>query len=132
MQSLQQHSNTHNSSQEKVILVVEDDDSIGSMLLETLSQETPYKPVLVNDGFEALEAVRSTKPDLFITDYRLPNMNGIELYDRLRRTRNFDNTPAIIMSAYLPEDEVRKRRLIGLSKPFEIDEFLETIEKLIQ
>jgi hypothetical protein len=36
------------------------------------------------------------------------------------------------MSAYLPEDEVRKRRLIGLSKPFEIDEFLETIEKLIQ
>jgi CheY-like chemotaxis protein len=132
MQSLQQRSNTHNSSQEKVILVVEDDDSIGSMLLETLSQETPYKPVLVNDGFEALEAVRSTKPDLFITDYRLPNMNGIELYDRLRRTRNFDNTPAIIMSAYLPEDEVRKRRLIGLSKPFEIDEFLETIEKLIQ
>ncbi len=131
MQSLQ-HSNTHNSSLEKVILVVEDDDSIGSMLLETLSQETPYKTVLVNDGFQALQAVRSTKPDLFITDYRLPNMNGIELYDRLRRTRNFDDTPAIIMSAYLPEEEVRKRQLIGLSKPFEIDEFLETIEKLIQ
>jgi DNA-binding response OmpR family regulator len=131
MQSLQQHSNTHHSSPEKIILVVEDDDNIGSMLLETLSQETPYKPVLVNDGFEALEAVRSTKPDLFITDYRLPNMNGIELYDRLRHTRNFDNTPTIIMSAYLPVDEVRKRRLIGLSKPFEIDEFLETIEKLI-
>jgi CheY-like chemotaxis protein len=132
MQSLQQHSNTHDSSLEKIILVVEDDDSIGSMLLETLSQETPYKPVLVSDGFEALEAVCSTKPDLFITDYRLPNMNGIELYDRLRRTHNFDDTPSIIMSAYLPVDEVRKRRLIGLSKPFEIDEFLETIEKLIQ
>ena len=131
MQSLQ-HSDAHNSSLEKIILVVEDDDSIGSMLLETLSQETPYKPVLVNDGFEALRTIRSTKPDLFITDYRLPNMNGIELYDRLRRTHNFDNTPTIIMSAYLPEEEVRKRRLIGLSKPFEIDEFLETVEKLIQ
>jgi CheY-like chemotaxis protein len=112
--------------------VVEDDDSIGSMLVETLSQETPYKPVLVNDGFQALQAIRSTKPDLFITDYRLPNMNGIELYDRLRHTRNFDDTPAIIMSAYLPVEEVKKRQLIGLSKPFEIDEFLETIEKLIK
>ncbi|GHO94071.1 sporulation initiation phosphotransferase F [Reticulibacter mediterranei] len=131
MQSLQQQPNTHNPSPEKIILVVEDDDSIGSMLLEALSQETPYKPVWVSDGFQALQAVRSTKPDLFITDYRLPNMNGIELYDRLRGTHNFDNTPAIIMSAYLPEDEVRKRRLIGLNKPFEIDEFLETIEKLI-
>jgi len=131
MQSLQ-HSNTHNSSLEKVILVVEDDDSIGSMLLETLSQETPYKTVLVNDGFQALQVARSTKPDLFITDYRLPNMNGIELYDHLHRTCVLANTPTIIMSAYLPEEEVRKRQLISLSKPFEIDEFLETVEKLIQ
>ena len=67
----------------------------------------------------------------FITDYHLPHINGIELYDRLHSTDDLANTPAIIMSAYLPEEEVRKRHLISLSKPFELDELLDTVEKLL-
>lgn len=116
---------------DKTILVVEDDDSIGALLVEALSQETPYQAVLVTDGLQALQLVHQVKPCLFITDYRLPHMDGIELYDRLRSSRELADTPAIIMSAYLPEEEVKKRKLVCLNKPFELDELLNTVEKLL-
>lgn len=116
---------------DKTILVVEDDDGIGSLLVEALSQETPYRALLVTDGWQALRVIHDVKPCLFITDYRLPLMNGIELYDRLRSTQTLADTPTIIMSAYLPEEEVARRKLISLRKPFELDELLNTVEKLL-
>jgi|SRR5947209_20619806 len=115
----------------KVILVVEDDDNIGTFLVEALSQETPYKAVLVTDGFAALKAVHDIKPALFITDYRLPAMDGIELCDRLHILQGLENTPIIIMSAYLPQEEIKKRNLISLSKPFELDDLLNAINRLL-
>jgi DNA-binding response OmpR family regulator len=120
-----------NNRLDKTILVVEDDDGIGSLLVEALSQETPYKALLVTDGWQALRVIHDVKPCLFITDYRLPLMNGIELYDRLRSTQALADTPTIIMSAYLPEEEVAKRKLISLRKPFDLDDLLDTVEKLL-
>lgn len=122
---------TEQEQREKTILVVEDDDNIGSLLVEVLLQETSYKAVWVADGLQALNVVRSVKPSLFITDYRLPYMDGIELYDRLRSTEDLADTPTIIMSAYLPEEEVKKRQLISLSKPFDLDELLNTVAQLL-
>lgn len=116
---------------DKTILVVEDDASIGTLLVEALAQETPYSAVLVTDGIQALNVARNVKPCLFITDYWLPHINGLELYDRLQATKDLADTPTIIMSAYLPEHEIRKRNLIGLNKPFDLDEFLEVVEKLL-
>ena len=112
-----------------VILVVEDDESIGTFVVQALVQETPYDAVLVTDGLQALRLVDEVKPHLFITDYCLPHMNGIELYDRIHSI--FSDTPAIIMSAYLPEQEVKERRLVGLNKPFELDELLDTVDRLL-
>lgn len=120
-----------NCSAAKTILVVEDDDNIGAFLVEALSQETPYRTVLVRDGLEALKAVRNIKPALFITDYRLPSMDGIELYDRLYALHELENTPIIIMSAYLPKQEIKKRKLISLNKPFELDDLLNTVNRLL-
>ena len=114
-----------------VILVIEDDDSIGTFLVEALSQETPYKAILVTDGLQALQLVHNVKPSLVITDYRLPHINGLELYDMLQSLQLLKNTPTIIMSAHLPVQEVRKRNLIGLNKPFELDDLLNTVERLL-
>jgi DNA-binding response OmpR family regulator len=118
-------------SSNKTILVVEDDDGIGTMLVEALAQETPYKVLLANNAVQALQMLHEIKPSLFITDYHLPFMNGIEFYDRLRSKRELARTPAIIISASLPVEEVYKRQLIGFHKPFELDELLDTVEHLM-
>jgi CheY-like chemotaxis protein len=65
------------------ILLVEDDPNIGSFLVEAIAQETPYRAIVASDSHAALKLVRHFTPCLFILDYGLPGMNGIELYDRL-------------------------------------------------
>jgi DNA-binding response OmpR family regulator len=116
----------------KTILVIEDDTNIGSLLVEALSLETPYNALLATDGFQAIDIVRTIKPCLFITDYCLPYMSGIELYDRLHSTRGLEDVPGIVMSAaYLPEGEIRKRQLVCLHKPFDLDDLLCTIDRLV-
>ncbi len=131
MQNIESPSPTKGKIDDKTILVVEDDTSIGTLLVEALAMETPYSAMLVTDGMQALNVACNIKPCLFITDYWLPHINGLELYDRLQATKDLADTPTIIMSAYLPEQEIKKRNLIGLNKPFELDEFLEVVEKLL-
>ena len=131
MQHTEEQSLRGQDNPNKTILVVEDDDSIGSLLIEALSLETSYDAVLVTDAFQAMRVIHSIKPCLFITDYRLPQMDGIELYDRLQTMGDIAGTPAIIMSAHMPENEVRKRHLVSLHKPFELDDLLNTVERLL-
>src|SRR6266568_6750299 len=115
----------------KMVLVVEDDVGIGNFLVQAILQETSHQAMLVTDGFQALKAVASIKPSLFILDYQLPRMNGIELYDKLHTTKGLEEIPAIVISARLPKREIEKRKIIAMSKPLELDDFLNTIEKLL-
>src|SRR5215471_16585445 len=115
----------------KSILVVEDDSDIGLFLVQAISQETPYQAMLVTDGFQALKAIASIKPNLFILDYWLPSMNGIELYDRLHATDGLQEVPTIMISAQLPRRELIKRNIHSLNKPLELDEFLRLVERLL-
>lgn len=115
----------------KTILVVEDDEDIGSFIVEALLQETSYQALLVTTGSKALETVKTIKPNLFVLDYLLPRMNGIDLYDRLHSSKDLEDIPAIMISANLPSGEARKRKITCLKKPFELDDLLQTIEELI-
>src|SRR6266700_664762 len=95
-------------------------------------EDTKAKMVLVvEDGVQALKAVASIKPSLFILDYQLPRMNGIELYDQLHAIQGFESIPAIIVSARLPRKEIEKRKVIPMNKPLELDDFLNTIDRLL-
>src|SRR6266487_2682382 len=115
----------------KTVLVVEDDTGIGNFLVQAILQETPYHAMLVADGFQALKAVANIKPSLFILDYQLPRMNGIELYDQLHATKGLEHIPAVVISARLPRQEIEKRKIIAMSKPLELDDFLNAIENLL-
>ena len=117
---------------EKTVLVVEDDAGIGHVLVQFIGQETPYHPLLVTTGSDALQAVRVTRPSLLLLDYRLPGMTGIELYDHLQSTEGGAAIPAIMISATLPHREIVQRQIVGMKKPFDIDNLLQTIENLIR
>lgn len=125
----QKRSGTHSGV--KTILLVEDDANIGEVLVQAITQETPFLAVLVEDGFQALKTVEGVKPNLFILDYQLPRMNGIELYDQLHANEGLAHVPAIMMSARLPYKEIETRKILGMNKPIDLDEFLQTIEELV-
>ncbi len=122
---------TEAHAQVKTILIVEDDIYIGEVLVQAIMQETPFIAVLVQSGDEALKTVKGIKPNLFILDYQLPRMNGIELYDELHTNTGLERVPALMISAQLPIKELKKRNIKGMNKPLELDDFLQTIEQFL-
>ena len=117
----------------KTILLVEDDEGNGMLIAQLISQETSYHVVVARDWHEAWRIIFAIKPDLFIIDYRLPFMNGIELYDLLHAHKELQHIPAILISATLRYEiaqQLEERDLFFLNKPFELQEFIEAIENV--
>ena len=114
---------------EQTILIVEDDQDIGVMVATLLELETPYQTRLAQDGQEALTIARDTPPSLLVLDYQLPGINGVQLYDHLRTLPGLEHVPAVLMSANLPVEEMKKRKMVGLCKPFDVNELIETVRQ---
>jgi len=103
------------------ILIVEDDADIGKFLQRLIEEETPYNTAVITNGLQALEKAPQIHPCLLLLDYRLPGLNGVELYDRLQQKEETSGVPAIMMSATLPVAELQRRGIHPLRKPMDID-----------
>lgn len=115
----------------KTILLVEDDAAIAELLVQIIVQETPYQVLSVADGLQALDMVQNIKPDLLLLDYWLPVIHGIELYDRLSAMRGMEQVPTIMLSVNPPLQEIKKRQITCLRKPFDVDQLLHTIQSMM-
>jgi CheY-like chemotaxis protein len=103
-------------------------------LTEAFSLLTSYHVQVARNTTEALHFVKHIKPSLFILDYRLPNMNGIELYDQLHAIPELEKIPAIIISGIASEQltrDIESRKLIHIEKPYDLDTFLDTVKQAL-
>jgi CheY-like chemotaxis protein len=102
------------------VLVVDDERNARSALCELLREEG-YQVDAVGDGIEALERVATFRPQVVLTDIRMPRMDGFELRDRLAA---LGPIPVIVlMSAH--------HELVAggffMKKPLRLDELYQTI-----
>jgi len=109
------------------ILIVEDDADIAQFLQQLIEEETPYHTVVIDNGQTALEQAARIRPCLLLLDYRLPRMNGLELYDHLQEEQDTRGLPAIMMSATLPVKELEQRGIYQLRKPMDIGSVIRMI-----
>ncbi len=88
---------------------------------------------LATQGTQALDLLRDLIPQLIILDYRLPDMNGIELYERVHAVKTLEEVPILLISAEIAPDfkDVAARHLPLLSKPFELTNLFNEVEKLL-
>lgn len=115
----------------KCILIVKDDPILGDLLLEALQEEATYQGLLAPSGEMALSILQTITPALFLLDYHLPGMNGLELADRLRRREGCKQRPILLMSASLPQENGALDDLITLQKPFDLEMLLQLIAELL-
>jgi CheY-like chemotaxis protein len=115
----------------KSILIVEDDPILGNLLLEVLQEEAIYQGHLAPSGEMALNMLQTITPDLFLLDYHLPGMNGLELADQLQRREGGEQTPILLMSADLPQESGALDHLRTLQKPFDLKTLLQLIANLL-
>jgi len=110
-----------------IIMIVEDDADIGLFLQQLIEEETPYRTIIVDHGHKALEQAPAIRPCLLMLDYRLPGINGLEIYDRLQEDAATRGVPTIMMSATLPTQEIEQRGLFQLHKPMSINHVIRMI-----
>ena len=89
------------------ILVVDDDDSIRSLLQQEFS-DAGYLIEEANNGKEALESVRENHPDLIILDVMMPEMNGFDVAAILKNDPQTMDIPIIVLS--IVQDKARGYR----------------------
>lgn len=115
------------------ILLVEDNEPLAQGIRHNLELEG-YEVEWIEDGSNALEAIRERPPALLILDLMLPGMNGFEVL-RGARQGGFER-PVLILSARSDEvDKVRGFRLGAdqyLTKPFGLLELLERVKTLLR
>jgi CheY-like chemotaxis protein len=112
------------------ILIVEDDQDIGRLYLELLQSETDCVVTLASEPLQALNVVEEFKPDLFILDYLLPHMDGLELYNKLHTIKGLENVPALFVTGILLDKKGKEPGIIRMQKPFDTDMLLQTIENI--
>ncbi|MEW6100687.1 MAG: response regulator [Candidatus Omnitrophota bacterium] len=86
------------------ILVADDELEILGMI-ETILKKEGYEVVAAKDGQEALNLAKAQKPDLIVSDYLMPNLNGAELCRALKKESETKAIPIIIVTAYPAEKE---------------------------
>ncbi|MFB0517015.1 MAG: sigma-54-dependent transcriptional regulator [Candidatus Neomarinimicrobiota bacterium] len=117
----------------RCILVVDDDNYIRLFLKETLEGKG-YRVELANDGEEALAKIKSSPPDLVLTDLKMPKKDGLEL---LRDVNQLDQSlGVIIITAYGTVETAVKAMKDGafdyLTKPFSITEIESRLKRFFE
>ncbi len=116
----------------RLILIVEDDTDIGPVMLQAITALDRYQAVLVSEGVQALSLVEHITPELYLLDYHLPGLTGIDLYDRLQAQSGLEHVPAILMSAdRLACEPASTRGIPYLKKPFKLTALFALMETLL-
>ena len=93
-----------------------------------------HSVISVNSGAEALEKVSNTSLDLVLLDFRLPEMDGIQILERIRQIQ--PNLPVIMLTGYGGIEEAVQAIKLGashyLSKPFDNTQLIESVNKALQ
>ena len=110
------------------VWVVDDDESVRWVLEQALRQARMI-PRCFESGTDLFKALEAEKPDVLITDIRMPGMSGLELMDRV--TTNYPDLPVIVITAHSDLDSTVAAYKGGafeyLPKPFDVDDAIKLV-----
>ena len=119
--------------EEKKNILVVDDEPSWLKVLRYFLENKGYAVKTVSSGPEALQALQSYHPDIILSDVRMPEMNGFDLLDTIRKTPSVSTTPVIFFSAIDDYDARKTAKDLGAAdyivKPFDQEEVASVLHK---
>jgi len=91
---------------------------------------------VAGDGQEAWELIEAQPPDILVTDYQMPRMDGFQLTQRVRENPDLEDLPILMLTAkgfeISHEELAQKWNVRGvITKPFSPRELLQTVQKIL-
>lgn len=117
------------------LLLVDDDPDIVMVARFALERAGGHRVTTAGSAAEALERAREEIPDAIVLDLLLPDADGLEVLDRLRREPGLERVPVVFLTG--KADDERRDRLLGagavgvIAKPFDPLVLNERIERLV-
>ncbi len=115
----------------KGLIFIMDDDLALQAVLEYALRDAGYDVVIANDGQEGLAQLERLTPRLVLSDIMMPNMDGVETFQRLKTRLQDDGIPIIIMTALNRKPwfaDLEAEGAVILQKPFEVDKLIDMID----
>lgn len=117
----------------KTIMIVEDSKTIREILKTDLS--SAYKVIEAKDGKNAFKILADQPIDLFILDLYMPELDGLSLLGIIKNDPRYKNIPAIMLTVETTDFLIEKGKELGVSKwvskPYDVEELLSTVQSLI-
>ena len=118
----------------KTVLIVEDNE-LNMKLFRDLLQANGYQTSCATNGYEALDLVRSLRPDLVLMDIQLPQVSGLEVTRWIKDDPELRSIPVVAVTAFAMKGDEERIREGGceayLSKPISVGKFIETVRRFI-
>lgn len=118
----------------KKVLVVDDDPAALTIASNRLRSES-VEILTADNGTDGLRIVREHRPDVVVTDLMMTKMHGYTLIQEIRNDPNLSHVKILVTSAKTYSSDVERTRRLGadryLSKPYDLQEFWETIAELL-
>lgn len=115
------------------LLLVEDNKDLCRLI--KLQMEDKFNIHVANDGVEGLKKVHLHHPDIVVTDQMMPEMDGLEMLQAIRKDFQISHIPVIILTAKNDEDAKTKAITLGanayITKPFSKEYLMARIEQLL-
>jgi len=112
--------------------MIVDDDQVTVKLLKTLLELDHFDVSIASRGADVMALAERVRPDIFLMDYHLTDMDGVEIIRALRQHSSFSQTPIVMTSGLDVEDEaIEAGASAFLVKPFEPDVLPPLFNKLI-
>jgi len=117
------------------ILVVEDDIFLANAYRIKL-QKVGFEVIIVTDGVEALEKIKSEKIDLIILDLIIPKIDGFGVLAEIRSKEEYKNIPILVASNLGQSEDLNRAMKLGandfvVKSDTPLDMLIEKIKKLI-
>ena len=116
------------------ILVVDDQSNLRK-LIKTNLVASGYNVTTAKSGEDGLKLAQSMKPDLILTDIKMPGISGWDMLTKLSTIFDLKQTMVIVMTAFPRESEENRAQKIAVDfmvKPFSVSELLSKVEKALR
>ena len=118
----------------KTILVIEDDE-VARELMRMALERRGYQVIVAEDGIQGYDHAVSVRPDLIITDIKMPAADGIHLVRRVRDTPELAATPILVTTGFGSGSAtfaLGQGATAYEPKPIHPENFLMTVKRLIE
>jgi CheY-like chemotaxis protein len=85
-------------------ILIADDEPYVSRVLKLVLQQEGYEVTCVDNGKQALESYLKARPDIVVTDVKMPHMTGRELVEAIRQSNGDSEMPIVVMTSTLESE----------------------------